>query len=261
HHHHHHHAVHAHPPHHHHHTQKALPAPRQPDITVSNQALLSSISHRPRKHLGSELYATKLGLPPRDSTPLDAKFHFRSRMKLLPRFEGKENCTFTIRVPRAYLASTSTPEDEQNAIAGGLEEICRTRAIWGAEVYTDDSDVVAAAVHSGWLCGDFGEYNDDIHEIFGEEFADQTNASLGNIISEKPKTPVRPIPNSDLHVTVLVVPPLTSYAATTQHHLRSRGWGCDHDGMSIMIHSLQFVNEAKTNRFTERGGAAKHQRI
>lgn len=182
-------------------------------------------------------------------------------MKPIPRFEGKDNCTFTVRIPRGYLLQLDTPEHEQNSIAGGIEEICRTRAVWGTEVYTDDSDVVAAAIHSGWLRGYFGEYDDDIQDVFKEEYAESSVATLGQMITEKPKVPLRPLPNTDLHITVLLTPPLTKYPATTQHHLRSRPWGSDHDGMSYMIHSIQFTDEGKTNRFTERTAASKHQRI
>ena len=179
----------------------------------------------------------------------------------MPHFEGKENCTFTIRVPHGYLSPIDSPRGEQAAIAGGLEEICRTRGIWGTDIYTDDSDVVAAAVHTGWICGDFGEYNEDLRGLFLQDDANSSDVAAGKVVMDKPTSPLRPPSGSDLHVTVLILPPLTSYAATTQHHLRSREWGSDHDGMSYMIHSVQFVDEGKVNRFTERGAAAKHQRI
>lgn len=146
-------------------------------------------------------------------------------------------------------------------MAGGLEEICRTRAVWGSEVYSDDSDPVAAAVHSGWIRGDFGEYNEDLHELFNEGEDKPDLPELGKVITEKPKVPLR-IPNhAGLHITVLLLPALTHYMATTQHFLRSREWGADHDGISYVIHAIEFVEENAANRFTERGAAAKHQRI
>lgn len=261
HHHHHHHHHHVHAPHHHHHTPKPMASLKMSEITVSNEAVLSTISHRPRKHLGSELYKTRLGLPPRDSTPLDTKLHFKSQMRPMPFFEDKENCTFTIRVPRGYLKSIATSEDEHGAIAGGLEEICKTRAVWGTDVYTDDSDVVAAAVHSGWLRGDFGDFNGDIQDLFSEEDGHPSTATPGTLVSQKPTMPLRSASDADLHITILVLPPLAHYTATTKNHLRSREWGAHHDGMSFMIHSIQFIQEGKATRFTERTAAAKHQRI
>lgn len=255
------------------------PALREPCISVSNQALLASVSHLQRKHLGSQLYTTKVGLAPTDSTSVDAKFLFKSTMKPIPRFEGKENCTFTIRVPRAYLLPTDTPEHARSAILGGLEEICRTRAVWGTEVYTDDSDVVAAAVHSGWLQGDFGEFNEDIHDLFNSNRDDQAAHSptaavvsntaantavsppLKTLVTAKPPVPFQPPANADLHVTILLLPPLTHYTASTSHHLRSREWGSDHDGMSYMIHGVEFVDEGPASRYTERGGKGRRERI
>ena len=182
-------------------------------------------------------------------------------MKPIPYFEGQENCTFTVRVPRAYLRSLGATENERTAVAGGIEEICRTRALWGTDIYTDDSDVVAAAIHSGWLRGDFGDYNRDIHDLFGKEEVEPAVAAAGDTFEEKPPSPLHPPRDADLHITIVLLPPLMNYAATTQHHLRSREWGSHHDGMSYMIHSMQFVDEAKTNRFSERTAAAKHQRI
>ncbi|THW63779.1 Rxt3-domain-containing protein [Aureobasidium pullulans] len=254
------------PPHHHHHHAHAhqpplMPSARKPQTSVSNQELLASISGFQRKHLGSQLYSTKLSLPPRESTPLDSKYHFKSSVKPIPRFEGKDNCTFTVRVPRAYLAASGTT-DEGDTVAGGLEEICKTRAVWGSEVYSDDSDPVAAAVHSGWIRGDFGEFNEDLRELFSEQGEEASDTpELGKVVTEKPKVPLRLPPKADLHIALLILPALTNYMASTQNFLRSREWGSDHDGVSYMIHSIEFVEESTSNRFTERSAAAKHQRI
>ncbi|KAH0347050.1 Rxt3-domain-containing protein, partial [Aureobasidium melanogenum] len=264
HHHHHHHAVHAHAPHHHHHNVRPPPMPsaRKPQTTISNQELLASVSTLPRKHLGSQVYSTKLSLPPRESTPLDFKYHFKSSVKPIPRFEDKANCTFTVRVPRAYLGASSAAEEDSSTIAGGLEEICKTRAVWGSDVYSDDSDPIAAAVHSGWIRGDFGEYNEDLRELFkeGQEDASET-PDLNKVYTEKPARPLRAPQKADLHITLLILPALAYYTASTQNFLRSRDWGSDHDGVSYMIHSIEFVEESSTNRFVERSAAAKHQRI
>lgn len=182
-------------------------------------------------------------------------------MKPIPRFESKQNCTFTVRVPRAYFRSSDTA-GSTTTVAGGLEEICRTRSLWGTDVYTDDSDAVAAAVHSGWLLGDFGEYNEDIHDLFDAANDDiEDLPHIGKPVTLKPKFPIRPLASADLHITLLILPALTHYAASTQNNLRSREWGTDHDGMSYMIHSLEFVDESRANRLCERTGAAKHQRI
>jgi hypothetical protein len=231
---------------------------RKPQTIVSSQELLASVSLLPRKHLGNQLYSTKLSVPPRDCTPLDSKYHFKSSVKPIPRFEGKDNCTFTVRVPRAYLGT----DTEANTVAGGLAEICKTRAVWGSEVYSDDSDPVAAAVHSGWIRGDFGEYNDDLRDLFHPQAeSDSESIDIGRVLTKKPKSPLHIPLNADLHITLLLLPALTCYVASTQNFLRSREWGADHDGVSYMIHSIEFVGGTMSNKFPERNAAAKHQRI
>lgn len=261
HHHHHHHATHAHPPHHHHHTPKPVPPPRQPTLSVSNQALLDSITTLPRKHLGSQVYDVTLSLPSNETTLLGTKFAFESTAKPIPRFEGKENCTFTVRVPRGYIGSSAGQAETADTIAGGLEEICKRRAIWGTDVYTDDSDVVAAAVHSGWLRGDFGEYNEDLHDLLSDGEDEHANFQTPYTITERPTKPVNVPLDADLHITVLILPPLEEYASTMRNNMRSRKWGGTHDGMSFMISSIDFVNEPKASRYSERTGAARRVRM
>jgi len=163
-------------------------------------------------------------------------------------------------VPRGYVAPSDSGENER--VAGGLEEICHRRAIWGTNVYTDDSDVVAAAVHSGWIKGDFGEFNDDLQELFStpEATSDSTNGVTYTMAS-KPEHPARIPDGMDMHVTLLIVPPLANYPSTHLHNIRSRQWGEDHDGMSFMIHSIRFVDEPKSTRYSERGGEARRERL
>ncbi|PIB00877.1 hypothetical protein CB0940_00542 [Cercospora beticola] len=255
---HHHHHHHAHPVgHHHHHPPKAMPMPRKPTLTVDNKKVLDEAATKPRKHLGSHLYTTELSTPPAADTPADAKIKYSSKMKPIPVFTGHENSTYTVRVPRYYLNSV---EGESNG-NHSLEEICKRRQLWGTEIYTDDSDVVAAVVHSGWLKGDWGELNDDIRELF-DETSGQTNVDgMPLSLVERPPKPVKVPDGHDAHITVLILPPLDSYAATTQHHLASREWKKKHDGMSYMIHSIEFVDEGPANRFVDRSGAARKKRI
>ncbi len=259
HHHHHHHTSHAHPGHHHHHVPKAPPA-RKPTVTVVSKQLVEEAAKKTRKHLGSQLYTSELSLALAAETPLDAKIKFSSKMKPIPRFEGKENCTYTVRVPRLYLGSLSVTGVK--ADAEYFQEICRHRNLWGTDVYTDDSDVVAAAVHSGWIKGDFGDYNDDIRTVCANDSEqDEPPEEVTTTLATKPRRPVKVPPGRDSHVTILILPPLESYASTNQHHVWSRDWKGMHDGMSFMIHSIDFVEESATNRITERSAMGRKQRI
>ncbi|KAF2154109.1 hypothetical protein K461DRAFT_312083, partial [Myriangium duriaei CBS 260.36] len=139
----HHHHHHIHTNHHHHHPAKAVSSPTIPEVSVLNGDVLAHVDHLPRSHLGSSLYESMLSIPPGKRVLLDTRLMFSSSSQSMPCFDGKENCTFTVRVPREYLIySDSANADDQ--VAGGMEEICKRRAIWGSEIYTDDSDVVAA---------------------------------------------------------------------------------------------------------------------
>lgn len=88
----------------------------------------------------------------------------------------------------------------------------RKRKLWGTEVYTDDSDLLAIAVHSGYL---------------------------------------RILPNShpptlrgrgSLVLKLIVGPTLLRYESTVRQGLKSRNWGNSHDGQSLIVHSLTLSN-------------------
>ncbi|KAF4551995.1 Hypothetical protein D9617_11g008420 [Elsinoe fawcettii] len=275
HHHHHHQHNHAHAPHHHHHTKPApvVPAPK---IHVKSQEVFDTALKKPRVHLGSALYAPNLSLPSNRPRPLEEmKRFFAATPGPIPYFADKENATFTIRVPRSYLATSHT---EAAPVAGGLEEICDRRAIWGTEIYTDDSDVVAAAVHSGWIKGDFGLFNDDLRALQSES----TNGTNGEKVNgngdtashpddslalekekldEKPSHPVTVPEEKDMHVTIVILPPLERYEGSVMHHLKSRSWGRDHDGMSFIIQRIEFVDEGRETRYVERGMGARKRKV
>lgn len=221
-----------------------------------SRRLVEECSNKPRKHLGSQLYATELSAAPAADTALDSRMKYSSKMKPIPVFEGKENCTYTVRVPRQYLAI----HDDGDA-ASPLEEICRRRQLWGTDVYTDDTDVVAAAVHSGWIKGDFGAYNADLRDLCGNESENEDNEGTPTTLAIRPRKPVKVPPNHDAHITVLVLPPLDGYVSTNQHHIWSREWAKTHDGMSFMIHRIDFVAEGASARNVERGASARKKRI
>lgn len=225
-------------------------------MTVMSRRLVEEVANKPRKHLGSQLYTTEVSAAPVADTPMDSRIKYSSKMKPVPVFEGKENCTYTVRVPREYVAIQDDDVD-----ASQLEEICRRRQLWGTDVYTDDTDVVAAAVHSGWIKGDFGAYNADLRDVCGNESEIEENEEVPNTLAIRPRRPVKVPSRHDAHITVLVLPPLDGYISTNQHHLWSREWAKTHDGMSFMIHRIDFVNEGTGVRYVERGASARKKRI
>ncbi|MCJ1472036.1 hypothetical protein MMC13_000681 [Lambiella insularis] len=242
--------AHHHHPHHHHHY--ALKPPRIPIVTVNSKFVLDSVRDLPRHHLGSILYTPVLTVPSWTASHEDVKFGYISTPRPLPRFEGKENCTITVRVPRLYL------QQEER------EEICFRRAIWGSEVYTDDSDPVAAAIHGGWIRGDWGEEVDssalDVEAVDSVSKRSKEGQEAALVLSSPPATPMDPVKDHDMHITLLILPTLQSYASLVVHGVKSRSWETKHDGLSFMIDKIAWLKE-KASRGEERGGEARRKRM
>jgi hypothetical protein len=230
--------------HHHHVTPKPIPQVNTivplPKITVKSQAVLDSVANLPRHHLGHGYYQSKL-----TTSGSAAKRNFTSGRgfastpQALPHFEGSENCTYTIKIPRVHLSDTSR------------EEITARRAVWGTDIYTDDSDIIAACIHQGWFRG---AWPDDIDislldlEIDPPEGVQKPSPE--DTLTDPPPTGPVPVPsNRDCHVTILILPTLEKYSSMTRFGLRSREWGGKrdgykgvHDGLSFKIMSVKFID-------------------
>ncbi|MCJ1300892.1 hypothetical protein MMC08_003691, partial [Hypocenomyce scalaris] len=149
----------------------------------------------------------------------------------------------------------------------GKRTICLRRALWGVDIYTDDSDPVAAAIHAGWIRG---EWADDVDLALldigsGEDPATGPKTSHVDpksslVLTRPPAKPVTPPAGMDLHLTLLILPTLQSYASSVAHGLRSRGWGDTHDGMSFQIQEVAWVDEGIAS-VEERGGEARRKRL
>lgn len=252
--------------HHHHHHHHARPAAvvaasplREPRTTVNLKPLLSSVAHLPRHHLGSTLYTPRIGVPSEKASADSAKFGYTTTPQPLPRFEQRENCTFTVRVPRFRIDATRR------------EEICARRALWGTGVYTDDSDPVAAAVHSGFIRGAWSEDVDesmldleikDAYQHAPRSQAEQNagDASKPDAEGKEPRLPPIPPADRDLHITLLILPRLEKYDSTVMFGLKSRKWEGRHDGMSFKVHRVDWVDEG-VGRGEERSGEARRKRL
>lgn len=239
--------------HHHHHVgprsttnQNARPAAplrspspvvvQKPKQIISSKAVLDSVADRPRSHLGEVLYEPKLKRArlqdPRTGRPPRSGYSSTPRPLPWDLIEGKENCTLTMKIGKEHL------------VPAAREEITARRALWGSDVYTDDSDVIAACIHAGWIRGEWPEDVDvsmlgldegySVSDVRGgsnlngskKPEPQPTSSSQTLVLTEPPKTGPMPVPeNRDLHVTLLILPRLEKYASTTRFGIKSREFG------------------------------------
>lgn len=281
--HHHHHVVPRSMPHPHNGLAKAAPVqpPSPPPVQlpkpkheVNSKEVMKSVADLPRSHLGEVVYDPKLSPSRRQDlrTKRPPRQPFKSTPRPLPwdLIQGKENCTLTVKISKTHL----TPE--------AREEITSRRAVWGTDIYTDDSDVIAACIHAGWFRG---EWPEDVDTAFlGLDEAVSTASDIltsmrngpqavkdeaGSVVySEPPRNGPMAVPaNRDLHVTLLILPKLEKYASTTRFGIKSREWGSvleegdgvysrsSHDGLSFAILDIRWlVNGAQpVNRLRGKG--------
>lgn len=115
---------------------------------------------------------------------------------------------------------------------GGLEE----RKVWGSEVYTDDSDVLAMCVHSGWI---EGPAKVQLGPAFSNE---RLPGSEDNLLYSPP----------DLRVTLRVAPRLVGYRESCGGGFWSRSWLGMHDGVSLLVERVQLEKVSHDSRAAER---------
>ncbi len=260
-------------------SQPAPPVVKPKQVVVSD-AVLKSVAHLPRLYLGDVVYDPKLkparkydgltGQPPR--------YPYSSNPRPLPidKIKDKVNSLLTVKISKIFLE------------AAIREEITYRRALWGTDIYTDDSDVIAACIHGGWIRG---EWPDDVdidmlslnEQASGREAAgwrrgaSERAASAGmglfkaqpspDVLSAPLKEgPVAIPPERDLHVTLLILPTLLKYSATTRFGIRSRDWGGQpheqhqpHDGMSFKIMKLRWVRNGAGPQSRLRGKARRER--
>lgn len=235
--------------------------PPRTKTIVSSQAVLDAAAKHKRQHLGDYVYETELK-PQRlvPNTPIYRGFSSSPKPLPMDMIKDKINCTLTVKIPRVHLSRTSR------------EEITSRAFLWGTDVYSDDSDVVAACIHAGWIKG---EWNDDVdvamlnldtHAKVKKDDAvlDQHSEQL---ISSPPESGPMEVPGDrDLHVNVLILPKLSKYASTTRYGISSREFGGEfgsrhvsHDGLSYMIHGIRWVENGGKPQARLRGKARRER--
>jgi len=214
-------------------------------LLIDSSKVLASLSSKPRHYLGSTVY-----LP--TPTPKEG---YSVTQPLLPRFEGRENCIFQVRIPRRFLS-------EQQR-----RDVHRRRCVWGTEVYTDDSDVLGALIHLGKIPGVLPEgvepavISDKSRKVIvhGSTSKGKKNGAISRLkengeIAQPPAL----VAGKDLVVNLLILPTLERYTGTTRNALKSRSWNTIHDGMSYSIWDMEWVEAGEAEA---RGMGSKKRRL
>ncbi|KAF9570218.1 hypothetical protein EC968_002097 [Mortierella alpina] len=134
---------------------------------------------------------------------------------LMPAVQGKENSLLEVRVASSYLTYDNYK--------------VKKREVWGTDVYTDDSDIVAMLIHSGY-------YIPPISPHSSEQDSLQPTTLHHNFVPN----PLKHIcPEYDLAVTLRVMPKLLKYQGSIRNRIKSRTWNTGHDGVSLRIESIR----------------------
>lgn len=129
----------------------------------------------------------------------------------------------------------------------------RKRKVWGSDVYTDDSDVLALLLHSGWLrLGRRKEGGQKL--VAGEKGAGEQAVKASRIPwkgfagegeGEKKREGVK-----SLVVKLIVAPRLVRYQGCERMGLKSRSWGNGHDGVSLMVEGVDLADVSRFDSLT-----------
>jgi hypothetical protein len=227
--------------------QQSPPQPRRSGISISSQNVLAAVANKTRNHLGSSLYDVEIKPSPFESTTIHDKWGYYKQYVCARRFSADDdNCTLTIRVAREFLTDESR------------EKLCVDRYLFGTEVFTDDSDPVLAAIHSGWIRGAWGPEVDT--KLIDLPLPLPKGFPAPRAMTAPPVTPMPPPPNMDAHIEVLALPPLVRYSPSVRFGVRSREWGGNHDGRSFMVVGVRWVDEGR-DRHVERHGKGRKLRL
>ncbi|KIW24962.1 uncharacterized protein PV07_10638 [Cladophialophora immunda] len=225
----------------------------KPKKVIRISSVVAQARRNPRRHLGFFKYEPVVGVPDFDRAQ-PQKFDVSIRPNLLPSFKDPDhiNCTYTVKVSSLWLQ-----QKERNLI--GCEQY-----LWGSGIYTDDSDPVAAAMHSGFI------QSAHVEDALLKRLIDEQNPRIEGLSA--PDTPALVPEGKDLHITLVVLPQLESYADSVRFGIKSRSWpelGADnsaehpapHDGVSFMVLKTQFIDDGVMSRRLGRTGEERRKRL
>ncbi|KAK9455756.1 hypothetical protein V1511DRAFT_313362 [Dipodascopsis uninucleata] len=166
----------------------------RPLITVDSSEVFKAIESFPSYHLGYLIYTPSI----------------ENRTSFLPRLDDRVNSVIEVRIARRFLSRYAN------------SHVMR-RELWGTDIYTDDSDVVAVLYHMGFLP------------------PEQDSPDKGDCVA-----------------TLRILPNLEKYTGSYRHGLKSRTWLAPHDGVSFRVEKFEFVGRGKAE---DRGWKMKKRRL
>ncbi|KAG7831213.1 hypothetical protein KL919_000447 [Ogataea angusta] len=243
-------------------TEKTKETFRPREITIDSKETLLLAAKFPRKHLGSIIYQA---YPTKETRCMYLQniepehMHEDSqvtnelaskRIELLPAyFANYINCTVDIHIPYQCIPDNVNVYD---------------RRLWGTDIYTDDSDIVAILYHCGVLKSADPSAPDsglcirtpEDSEKSGESIIDNEKGTIKFSRHTGPLTPgnlenrsnvikqaVDSSDANDLVVTLLILPRLGVYQGTYRNNYYSRTWGSNgrlHNGVSIALYAVKW---------------------
>ncbi|KAK6360201.1 hypothetical protein TWF730_006351 [Orbilia blumenaviensis] len=223
-----------------------------PPQVVDNSEVLTELKTHERHHLGSMVYTPTML---KKSGTVKSYSH-------IPLFMERENCTYIIRIPWYCLSLEER------------ERVCKKRLLWGTEVYTDDSNILAVLVHLGYLPAvrdgaEVVEYASAHDAVLARLSAPKRRVGAGRsreiaaaVMAEggAPKTSASFQERKDLLVKIVICGNLGEYRSVVKYGLKSRGWDGGHDGMGFMVENVKWVDS--TIGFGDvRGKKGVHDRL
>jgi hypothetical protein len=150
-------------------------------------------------------------------------------------------------------------DTDDDALAFWNQDALLNRKVWGTDVYTDDSDIVAMCLHAGWIKGptlqDVPSWvppgkatlawrqMTKVYDDQGmQQIQDSSNgAATGHKKSKRSKAERVEQFNStlDLSVIIRIAPKLIAYKGSQRCGVKTRSWGNGHDGVSLVIESIK----------------------
>ncbi|EWC47627.1 hypothetical protein DRE_03247 [Drechslerella stenobrocha 248] len=221
-----------------------------PQQVVDNSDVIEELKKHERHHLGSMVYSPTVV---KKSGSVKSWSH-------IPLFTDRENGTFIVRIPWYVLSLEER------------ERVCRKRLLWGTEVYSDDSNVLAVLIHLGYVPGvrdgqEVVEYASAHDTVVAKLSAPKRRGAtarqreIAAMMTEGLPKPAQKIPDrKDLLVKLVVCGSLREYASVVKYGLKSRSWE-NHDGMSFMVEDVKWVEENYAGFGDKRGVAGVHERL